>query len=860
VRTSLRISVARLLLAGGLLPLLLAILAPLTSMAAESETPDMSSSPSDQSTYSRPAVPEDALAGPSTRVRPLAPVSPFAPVGPDFFLKDVAAPGASGNGEPSIAVNPNNTQQLVVVSFTSNWGGGTRNAVMFFSQDGGATWARDATIPPPPGIAAAFLNSCPCDQSIDYGRDGHLYGTFLLDNFASPPTINVVTGSTTDPSQAASWSWNGNPVQLTNAAHQGNADQPWLLVNRNPGIAIEDDVYVAYDDFNGSPDARVAVSRGANPVNITIDNKAGTESPLSTNPGLRLATDPRNGTVYVAYEQSSGATQPKNVTYKVNRSTDGGATWTLNGSSDGLTVDSVKSDQAPGFKFGGVNALLGGVDHAAVDPRNGDLYVVYGVDNGAGGNKLQLRRLSDNGSGGLNVGAANAVTAAAANAALPSIAIASDGTIGILYDTFDGMSAGTPSFPQFSAHLARSTNQGASFTDEILLTFLSPANNNTSDPRQRVLGDYQEMKAVGTTFFGVFSGNRAAAVSGSTTSTIDGIFFRTLTATTLTYDGATTGDFNDAVTISATLRDATTNAPISGQPIKFVLAGLETCTGITNASGKANCSITPTEAAGTYTLTAGFSSTAELQGSTTAVNFVVMKEDARLVSSTTLHVFAQGGTATLSAALIDPANSAENEGSATPIVGQSVTMTLGTGAGSQSCSGTTDAAGMASCTISPVTVALGPQPITDSFVDPTNHYQSATNTENALVFAFLAHGSFVVGNQTDSGSVTFWGSQWAKANSLSGGVAPANFKGFADDLSPTPANCRGSWTSRPGNSSTPPDAPLPSFMAVVVSSAIDRSGSTITGDIGHIIVVATDPGYAPNPGSPGTGTVVATFC
>ena len=29
----------------------------------------------------------------------------------------------------------------------------------------------------------------------------------------------------------------------------GNADQPWLLVNRDPFIAVQDDIYVGYDDF-----------------------------------------------------------------------------------------------------------------------------------------------------------------------------------------------------------------------------------------------------------------------------------------------------------------------------------------------------------------------------------------------------------------------------------------------------------------------------------------------------------------------------------------------------------------------------------------------------------------------------------
>jgi hypothetical protein len=36
-----------------------------------------------------------------------------------------------------------------------------------------------------------------------------------------------------------------------------------------------------------------------------------------------------------------------------------------------------------------------------------------------------------------------------------------------------------------------------------------------------------------------------------------------------------------------------------------------------------------------------------------------------------------------------------------------------------------------------------------------------------------------------------------------------------------------------------------------------QSGSTISGDTVHIVVVQTKPGYQPDPGHPGTGTVVA---
>jgi hypothetical protein len=49
-------------------------------------------------------------------------------------------------------------------------------------------------------------------------------------------------------------------------------------------------------------------------------------------------------------------------------------------------------------------------------------------------------------------------------------------------------------------------------------------------------------------------------------------------------------------------------------------------------------------------------------------------------------------------------------------------------------------------------------------------------------------------------------------------------------------------------------------MGVVVASAISKVGSTISGDIRRIVVVSTDPGYAPNPGHAGTGTVLAEVC
>jgi hypothetical protein len=108
-------------------------------------------------------------------------------------------------------------------------------------------------------------------------------------------------------------------------------------------------------------------------------------------------------------------------------------------------------------------------------------------------------------------------------------------------------------------------------------------------------------------------------------------------------------------------------------------------------------------------------------------------------------------------------------------------------------------------------------------------------------------------------SVTFWGAQWAKENSLSGGPTPAAFKGFSSSPSSSPA-CGQAWTTEPGGSSGPPSPPLPAFIIVRVAGSISKTGSTITGNTPQLVVVQVNPGYGPNPGHAGTGTVAGRLC
>jgi hypothetical protein len=128
----------------------------------------------------------------------------------------------------------------------------------------------------------------------------------------------------------------------------------------------------------------------------------------------------------------------------------------------------------------------------------------------------------------------------------------------------------------------------------------------------------------------------------------------------------------------------------------------------------------------------------------------------------------------------------------------------------------------------------------------------------ALASPAAASENFVIGtsNAAVGTHVTFWGAKWWKLNGLEEGSAPASFKGFANEVNGT---CGGTWTTDPGNSSDPPEL-VPPFIEVLVPSSITKKGRTISGDITSVVLVATEPGYGPNPGHPGTGEVIAVVC
>jgi hypothetical protein len=340
--------------------------------------------------------------------------------------------------------------------------------------------------------------------------------------------------------------------------------------------------------------------------------------------------------------------------------------------------------------------------------------------------------------------------------------------------------------------------------------------------------------------------------------------------TELTYTGPEIADYHDTTKVIATLTDPDDCTPVKDKLVTFRLGTGDSCSDTTNANGIATCSLTPTEKPGAKNIVASFAGDQYYKSSIDNKQFVIAKEETTLTFNGSTVILAGSSIATLSGKLVeDGSNDTDSDGgSPGPAPAQSVTLSIGTGAGAQSCTGTTSSTGEVSCMIPSVTVPLGPETIKASFAGDDYYLPSSTSVD-AIVFAFPSNGVFVLGDQTVAAAtplttLSWWSNNWYLLNVLSAGQTPAAFKGFAATVklpTNTPANlCSDNWTSGGGNS-PPPPASVPSYMGVIVATSVTKApGGKIGGNYVRVVVVRTDPGYAPGPANAGTGTIVATFC
>ena len=172
---------------------------------------------------------------------------------------------------------------------------------------------------------------------------------------------------------------------------------------------------------------------------------------------------------------------------------------------------------------------------------------------------------------------------------------------------------------------------------------------------------------------------------------------------------AASGSYGSPVTVSATLIDTYTGSGAANEPVTFTL-GTQHCTGTTNASGVASCSITPTGPAGTYTLTASFS------GDSTLLPVLLANTGSNTFTETTAPTtLTYTGSTSVTSGKAPSLSAVLTTSTGTPLAGQTVTFTVGTGSSAQKCSGTTNASGAVSCSICMFNQSASPLPVTVTY-------------------------------------------------------------------------------------------------------------------------------------------------
>ncbi|HLX32331.1 MAG TPA: Ig-like domain repeat protein [Gaiellaceae bacterium] len=186
----------------------------------------------------------------------------------------------------------------------------------------------------------------------------------------------------------------------------------------------------------------------------------------------------------------------------------------------------------------------------------------------------------------------------------------------------------------------------------------------------------------------------------------DGSLQVTVVPTNITYTGDTNVIAGSSATISFVLKDSTTGLVLPYMPVTITLPDGSTYPTTTDAFGVASDTVRAPLVAGPYPVSESFGGQAQYLSSVGngTLNVTTIPTSVTYVGDTTV---VQGATATLAAKLVDVSNNV--------LPNETLTLTMSTG---ESCSGITNASGIASCqvVVNEATTPPGsPYPISISF-------------------------------------------------------------------------------------------------------------------------------------------------
>src|SRR5262249_26199858 len=282
-------------------------------------------------------------------------------------------------------------------------------------------------------------------------------------------------------------------------------DQPWLRTGPS------NHVYMAGNDFsNGNGETAsvfVSTDGGSSYNEVVVDRVGGAAGQDA--PAVRLAVN--GNTVYSAFTRwdsfldTDGAREDRyNSHVVIVRSDNGGADnfGALGAGGNGVTV------ATPRTYFANTSngpLTLGqertGSDLAiAVDPNNASHVVLaYGDAPGATGSGNLRLHVTESFDGGV-MWTEKFISSSTVRAALPALAINNGGAVGLLYATYD------PTSDKISDHFLTTTNDFANVNDTLLSVQSNATPASDFDP---YIGDFFDLTAVGTTFYGIFCASNA---------------------------------------------------------------------------------------------------------------------------------------------------------------------------------------------------------------------------------------------------------------------------------------------------------------------------------------------------------------
>ena len=419
-----------------------------------------------------------------------------------LFIRDIATdaldPSNLSDTEPSIAVNPHNRSEIAIVTFSENWNP-AKGAPVWKSTDHGQTWNKFYQVMQPNPA-----ESGPGDQKLDFDAIGQIYVAELASaGFGLRDYVYRQTGPPNGP--------------LTPGASYGD-DQPHLSVDHFSSSPLKGHLYSPWLDF-GQPRERSTVA-WSNNQGVAMNSVAAGDNSSFPNRTTRSAIAP-DGKVYIIYKTREGIGGApsgfENAHFHVNRSDDGGQTWTGLGAA-GISVHGAGQVQTY-FTTAFGNSAKGKVARArssdawiAVNPENGDVYAAYVRRDTSGFAQIYVARSVDQGA----TWTTSRATDGTHNSAYPEIAVTKRGVVGLLFIDYDDVGSVT----LFRHHFARSFNHGSSWDDDVLQSMNpGPLSNAFSG---FLWGDYEGLTAAKNTFYGIFTGES----SGRTVLQLDPIFFR----------------------------------------------------------------------------------------------------------------------------------------------------------------------------------------------------------------------------------------------------------------------------------------------------------------------------------------------